>query len=40
MIYKKYGIVHAEKSHNLANIKATMHYLNAEDDIEVIVDAS
>jgi hypothetical protein len=40
MIYKKYGIVHAKKSLNLTNINTTMHYLNVEDDMEVMVDAS
>ena len=38
-IYKKYGIVHAKKFLNHTDIKTTMHYLNVEDDTEVLVDA-
>ncbi len=38
-IYKKYGIVHAKKFLNHTDIKTTMHYLNIEDDTEVLVDA-
>ncbi len=38
-VYKKYGIVHAKKFLNHTDIKTTMHYLNIEDDIEVLIDA-
>lgn len=38
-IYKKYGIVHAKKFLNHTDIKTTMHYLNVEDDTEVLIDA-
>jgi len=37
--YKKYGIVHAKKFLNHTDIKTTMHYLNVEDDTEVLIDA-
>ena len=37
-IYKGYGIVHAKKFLNHTDIKTTMHYLNVEDDTEVMVD--
>jgi len=37
-IYKSYGIVHAKKFLNHTDIKTTMHYLNVEDDTEVMVD--
>ncbi len=38
-VYKKYGIVHAKKFLNHTDIKTTMHYLNVEDDTEVMIDA-
>jgi len=38
-IYKKYGIVHAKKFLNHTDIKTTMHYLNVDDDTEVMIDA-
>ncbi len=38
-VYKKYGIVHAKKFLNHTDIKTTMHYLNIEEDTEVLIDA-
>jgi len=38
-IYKKHGIVHAMRFLNHTDIKTTMHYLNIEDDTDVLIDA-
>ena len=35
-VYKKFGIVHAKKFLNHAEIDTTMKYLNIDDDMEVI----
>jgi integrase len=38
-VYKKHGIVHAMRFLNHTDIKTTMHYLNIDDDSEVLIDA-